>query len=135
MAVLKTRLLLFWIYETVFFIQLFQNSFSCWPVVVRRLVELAFLAYKPPAAWAENELRLITSLSLSTLPPLPLDPSNRASADPVAQELGHALFFDARLSANGQVSCASCHQPELRFTDGLTKRKPLVNHAEIHRAL
>lgn len=89
------------------------------------LLSWLFLAYKPPAAWAENELRLITSLSLSTLPPLPLDPSNRASADPVAQELGHALFFDARLSANGQVSCASCHQPELRFTDGSDKAKAI----------
>jgi cytochrome c peroxidase len=89
------------------------------------LLSWLFLAYKPPAAWAENELRLIASLSLSTLPPLPLDPSNRASADPVAQELGQALFFDVRLSANNQVSCASCHKPELRFTDGLDKAKAI----------
>lgn len=34
-------------------------------------------------------------------------------------EFGQALFFDARLSANGQVSCATCHQPERAFTDGL----------------
>jgi cytochrome c peroxidase len=29
--------------------------------------------------------------------------------------------LDARLSANGSVSCASCHHPELAFTDGLQK--------------
>lgn len=34
-------------------------------------------------------------------------------------ELGRSLFFDARLSRNGAVSCATCHQPERSFTDGL----------------
>jgi cytochrome c peroxidase len=30
-------------------------------------------------------------------------------------ELGRALFFDKRLSANGTVSCASCHDPASAF--------------------
>jgi cytochrome c peroxidase len=33
-------------------------------------------------------------------------------------ELGRHLFFDTRLSANGAMSCASCHDPALAFTDG-----------------
>jgi cytochrome c peroxidase len=33
-------------------------------------------------------------------------------------ELGRKLFFDARLSADGKVSCASCHDPQKGFTDG-----------------
>ena len=32
--------------------------------------------------------------------------------------LGHDLFFDKRLSASGNVSCASCHSPAKYFTDG-----------------
>jgi len=32
-------------------------------------------------------------------------------------ELGRLLFFDPRLSANRTQSCASCHQPELAYTD------------------
>jgi cytochrome c peroxidase len=32
--------------------------------------------------------------------------------------LGERLFFDGRVSANGTVACASCHQPRLAFTDG-----------------
>jgi cytochrome c peroxidase len=32
--------------------------------------------------------------------------------------LGKRLFFDARLSADGKVSCATCHQPQKAFTDG-----------------
>lgn len=34
-------------------------------------------------------------------------------------ELGRRLFYDARLSINGSMSCASCHQRALAFTDGL----------------
>lgn len=38
-------------------------------------------------------------------------------------ELGKLLFFDKRLSSDGGVACASCHQPELAFTDGLAVPK------------
>ena len=34
--------------------------------------------------------------------------------------LGQKLFFEPRLSADGTVSCSTCHSPELAFTD----RKP-----------
>ena len=34
--------------------------------------------------------------------------------------LGQRLFFDRRLSVNGTVSCSTCHDPALAFTD----RKP-----------
>lgn len=39
-------------------------------------------------------------------------------ATPAIVALGQTLFFDARLSRKGQVSCASCHAPERAFTDG-----------------
>jgi len=34
-------------------------------------------------------------------------------------ELGKKLFFDRRLSGDGTMSCATCHDPERAFTDGL----------------
>jgi cytochrome c peroxidase len=37
---------------------------------------------------------------------------------PVAA-LGRMLFFDRALSADGQVSCATCHQPERAYSDGV----------------
>lgn len=81
----------------------------------------AWLGLRLPSSptWSDEELRLIASLSLDALPPLPADPSNAAADSEAAAELGHALYFDARLSANGAVSCASCHKPDLMFTDGL----------------
>ena len=65
------------------------------------------------------EVRAISSLALSNLGAPPPDPSNAVADNQQAATLGHALFFDKRLSANGEVSCASCHQPERGFTDGL----------------
>ena len=56
--------------------------------------------------------------SMSPLPPPPVDPTNRVSEDARAAALGEALFFDERFSANGSVSCATCHDPENGFTDG-----------------
>lgn len=85
---------------------------------------IAFLvwSYVPlPSAqsWDDSDIRLIKSLSLSALPTLAKDLSNAAGDLENAAELGHALFFDRRLSGNGTVACASCHKPELSFTDGL----------------
>ena len=71
--------------------------------------------------WTDAQLATIASLWLGSLPDLPPDPSNRVADDPAAVELGHALYFDPRLSADGTISCATCHEPERYFTDG----KPL----------
>jgi cytochrome c peroxidase len=37
------------------------------------------------------------------------------------ESLGKILFFDPRLSKSGQIACASCHNPELGWTDNLTR--------------
>jgi cytochrome c peroxidase len=58
------------------------------------------------------------ALSIEGAGPVPPDPSNRWADDPAAADLGHKLFFDARLSANGKVSCATCHDPAKEFQDG-----------------
>ena len=50
------------------------------------------------------------------LPPLSWPRDNPYSAAKV--ELGRTLYFDRRLSTDETVSCASCHEPELAFTDG-----------------
>jgi cytochrome c peroxidase len=44
-----------------------------------------------------------------------IPPNNPMTAAKVA--LGRALYFDKRLSANGTVSCATCHDPANAFTD------------------
>jgi cytochrome c peroxidase len=51
------------------------------------------------------------------LPPVPMPKDNVSKAARI--ELGNALFFDPRLSGNGAMSCASCHNPSLGWSDGL----------------
>jgi cytochrome c peroxidase len=53
---------------------------------------------------------------LGILPESPLVKNNDSLNKVI--ELGKALFFDTRLSGSGKISCASCHQPELNWTDG-----------------
>ncbi len=71
------------------------------------------------AGWTAAEMSTLESLWLGSLPPLPPDPSNAVGDDPRAAEFGQKLFFDSGFSANGQVSCATCHQPDKHFADGL----------------
>ena len=57
------------------------------------------------------------SLSIEGVGAVPPDPSNRWADDAAAADLGHRLFFDARLSSTGKVSCATCHDPAKEFQD------------------
>jgi cytochrome c peroxidase len=53
-------------------------------------------------------------LGLDVFLPVPLDnPLTSTGID-----LGRKIFFDKRLSQDGTVSCASCHDPARAFTDG-----------------
>jgi cytochrome c peroxidase len=71
------------------------------------------------APWSVEERATLQSLTLAALGPLPADPSNRYADHAAAVRLGARLFFDTRLSGNGRVSCATCHQPTKEFQDGI----------------
>jgi cytochrome c peroxidase len=71
------------------------------------------------SAWTVEERAILGSLSLSSLDPIPPDPSNRYADDTAASRFGSKLFFDTRLSSNGLVACATCHAPEKGFQDGI----------------
>jgi len=62
------------------------------------------------------ELRKIHSHA--PLPEVPDDPTNHVANDPAAAHFGQYLFFDTRLSSNGAVSCATCHDPQQGFSNG-----------------
>lgn len=76
------------------------------------------LALQGPPELAPELVR--RALTLAPLPPAPRDPTNAHEEDPRAARLGQALFFDARLSKNGTISCASCHDPAQGWSDGRT---------------
>lgn len=70
-----------------------------------------------PDGWNSNEFVLLKTLFLGNLPAAEPDPSNAIEGHAEAASLGQKLFFDKRLSANGQVSCATCHVPDQQFQD------------------
>jgi len=90
---------------------------SRWCVAVAALVL--------PAAWAQSLLDFSATerAQIAAHGPWPptrqADPANRVSGHGPAIDFGRALFFDPRLSADGQHSCASCHLPAQAFQDGL----------------
>ncbi len=79
--------------------------------------------------WSAGDLAVLRSLSINGLGAPPPDSSNRFADDPAAASLGEALFFDRRLSANGRVSCSTCHEPRHGFTDGRRVGRGLSNGA------
>jgi cytochrome c peroxidase len=87
---------------------------------------LALLAAAPAAAaFTEAEVRAIASHG-PWPPAFRADPSNRASGNREAIALGERLFFELRLSANGEVSCSRCHLPERNWTDGEPRARGLA---------
>ncbi|MEM7437897.1 MAG: cytochrome-c peroxidase, partial [Myxococcota bacterium] len=115
------------------------NMGGPWEMVIRvldgnRWHRVAFpIDLKPAGApnersstWSPSELGLLRSLSWSSAGNPPRDRTNRVQRDARAVALGRALFFDPAISATGEVSCASCHQEELAFTDGRATAKGLA---------
>lgn len=49
------------------------------------------------------------------MPAMPVPADNPITLDKV--KLGHRLFYEGRLSSNGNISCASCHRIEAGFSD------------------
>jgi cytochrome c peroxidase len=87
----------------------------------RLACSLALLAcfLKPSAAeplTAEEAHRILSLFGAKHSSP---DLTNRYAANADAAQFGKALFFDPRLSGSGRVSCSTCHDPSLEWTDGL----------------
>ncbi len=86
-------------------------------VVVPLLV--AAVAFGCSRSSAPHEAGKLTAAAV--LGPMPIPAGNPQT--PEKAELGKQLFFDARLSVNGQLACASCHLPEKGFADGLPRNR------------
>src|SRR5512143_417261 len=77
--------------------------------VIAGAVMLVFLYFITAAPVPAGPLEPITTI--------PVPAENPQTPEKV--ELGKKLFFDRRLSGDGTMSCASCHDPDNGFTDGL----------------
>lgn len=72
---------------------------------------------KDPSQWPKPNVDAgVNYQELGIIPPSPIDIENDSIKRIV--ELGKILFFDPRLSSSNQISCSSCHAPDLNWTDG-----------------
>jgi cytochrome c peroxidase len=69
----------------------------------------------PTGFLTPDELRELEEFE--PLGPPPPDPTNEYADSERAAHFGQFLFYDTRLSGNGEVSCATCHQPDHGFAD------------------
>ena len=60
--------------------------------------------------------------------PAPVVPADNLLS-PDKAELGRRLFFDAALSENGRLSCASCHDPARAYADD--RRRPVGARGDV----
>lgn len=65
--------------------------------------------------------------------PLFFAPSYALKTGPDHAALGRLLFFDPVLSGNESRACASCHRPELAFTDGMSTSTAFDNKGHVAR--
>lgn len=81
--------------------------------------ELRELYAKPPAEWPAATVDAgVDHVELGRAGEMGYPADNPPTAEKL--ELGKKLFFDPALSGSGQISCASCHDPDLAWADGKT---------------
>jgi cytochrome c peroxidase len=83
------------------------------------LLTLACAAVGGEDRWSPEETEALRALWIGELGPVPADPSNRFADDLEAARLGERLFFDSAFSADGRVSCGTCHVADREFQDGV----------------
>jgi len=69
---------------------------------------------KPGSKPAEKSASLLPKVP-SGLPPVPVPEDNPTTPEKV--ELGKLLYFDKRVSKDGTVSCATCHDPKMAWAE------------------
>lgn len=79
------------------------------------LMTLSITAFNLQAAQTTSQTNLLG------LPPVPIPADNLQSEAKI--NLGDKLYHDERFSADGKVSCATCHSREKGFTDNLKVSK------------
>ncbi len=109
-------------------------------LLMRLLLSLIILGYSPANYGQEGAAGEPARLPPGKAPPIPKAgilaqprPTNQVGfpeqltqavippenpITPAKVKLGLKLFFDSRLSADGTVACATCHDPARAFTDG-----------------
>jgi cytochrome c peroxidase len=78
---------------------------------------LRLIYSQPSAKWPKPAVDSgIKWQELGSLPKSPI--ADKSTALKPVIDLGKVLFYDPRLSGSNQISCISCHAPEMHWSDG-----------------
>ncbi len=104
--------------DRIFFIKKFLQPITKGIINVQQQLEVPYLEEKNTIFRVVN-LKSATIYDSAFLNPKFFAQDKYYKDNPLYAELGKKLFFDKRLSADGSMSCGSCHQPQNFFTDKL----------------
>jgi cytochrome c peroxidase len=93
---------------------------------MRKFIQTAtiFLIFLPVILFAQdNSVKPLTEINvhslgpqkIGNLPPVMIPPNNPQTTQKI--QLGKLLYFDTRLSKDNTVSCATCHDPAMGWSD------------------
>ena len=80
--------------------------------------------YKTQASWNANSTNIFCNNFLN---PYYYSLLTENTDNATLRQLGKTLFYDKKISNSGNMSCVSCHKPELAFTDGRPKSMASVD--------
>ena len=88
-------------------------------LAITLLAALGLVSGVALATHDERNLNTANPVRALPRPPLGVNDLDELASPPVPERvrLGRWLFFDTRLSADGRVSCATCHVPERAFSN------------------
>ena len=110
---------------TIFFVSFVQHTDELNAEKLRKLYA------QNPANWPAPGMDAgVSWKELGILPESPVEKQKDSLKHII--ELGKMLFFDTRLSGSGKISCATCHQPELNWTDG--KEKSIGHEGAVNKS-
>jgi cytochrome c peroxidase len=101
-----------------------QKAITLWrPVLVTTAIAVVFGGYLGSMTDVAQQTVRAGSTQPAAIGPLPPRKAPKASL----VEMGKRLFFDARMSGDGAISCATCHDPAQGFTRQVdNKGKPMT---------
>lgn len=80
--------------------------------------ELREIYSKPSSEWPSPNVD--DDIAWEEIAPIPPSPYKDVDSLQPLVDLGKVLFFDPRLSSSEQISCSSCHDPQLSWSNGRT---------------
>jgi len=99
----------------------FSTGIKRWAIALRVILIISPLALCSGCKAHVSEKPVGATVEIKAplgLPSIPIPVDNLPTAETIA--LGRRLFYDKKLSKDNSLACATCHNPQRGFADGLT---------------